>query len=242
VNRNLTNLIRFLMDECLPPIIRDSRWFMLPFFAIAYHGRGLRQAMDFKKLVYSWTPAQYRAFYAGLDTISSRRETDLNRACVERILGEVGEGDRNVLDVGCGNGYLLREIRRRHPGLEAVGVDLRPPKGPTAHLHVEADMERLPFPDGRFDLVTCSHTLEHCVRLPQVVQELRRVARRRVVVVVPCQRYYYYTLDEHLNFFPFREKLIHVMGLEDYRCEKLSGDWFYSGRVTAPAAGPAAER
>ena len=31
-----------------------------------------------------------------------------------------------VLDVGCGTGYLLREIVRRFPGVEGAGIDLAP--------------------------------------------------------------------------------------------------------------------
>ena len=77
----------------------------------------------------------------------------------------------------------------------------------------------------------CTHTLEHCLAVGKVIAEIKRVARKRVVVVVPCQRCFYYTLDEHVNFYPFAEKLIHELGLEDYRCEKLWGDWFYVGTV-----------
>jgi SAM-dependent methyltransferase len=238
VNRNLTNLIRFLMDDCLPPIIRDNRWFMYPFFLIAYHGQGVKRAMEFKRLVYSWTRREYRAFYRDLDTIGSRRATDLNSACLERVLCGVEPADTSVLDVGCGNGYLLGRIQRRFPGIRAVGVDVRRPAERVPYHHVEADMELLPFPDRSFDLVVSSHTLEHCVRLPRVIAEIKRVARRHVMVVVPCQRYFYYTLDEHIHFFPYKERLIHEMGLADCRCDKLSGDWFYSGRVdTGDAVG-----
>jgi hypothetical protein len=38
MNRSFTNFIRFLMDELVPPIVRDSKWFMFPFFWFGYRG------------------------------------------------------------------------------------------------------------------------------------------------------------------------------------------------------------
>ncbi len=39
MNRKITNTIRFVLDELIPPIIRDSYWFMYPIFYIVYKGR-----------------------------------------------------------------------------------------------------------------------------------------------------------------------------------------------------------
>jgi hypothetical protein len=66
LNRSITNAIRYVMDECIPPLIRDSAWFMAPFYFLAYRGRNVRQAMDFKRLVYEFTEDEYRSFYEGL--------------------------------------------------------------------------------------------------------------------------------------------------------------------------------
>ena len=68
-------------------------------------------------------------------------------------------------------------------------------------------IETLPFADKSFDVVTCSHTVEHLVNLERCISELVRVARKQIFIVTPKQRYFYYTLDEHVNFFPFKEKL-----------------------------------
>jgi SAM-dependent methyltransferase len=47
------------------------------------------------------------------------------------------------------------------------------------------DVYRLPHPDGRFDTVLCSHTLEHVDDPAAMFAELRRVGRRVTVLVPP---------------------------------------------------------
>ena len=41
LNRCFTNAIRLVLDELLLPILRDSRWFMYPFYRIAYRGNNV---------------------------------------------------------------------------------------------------------------------------------------------------------------------------------------------------------
>jgi ubiquinone/menaquinone biosynthesis C-methylase UbiE len=231
MNRSLTNLIRFFMDECIPPIIRDSKWFMFPFFWLGYRGKLVEEAMEFKSRVASMTPEEYAHFYESIDTISRNRETDLNSQCLEAILGTIPSGPVKILDAGCGNGFLLRAIGKRYPKADLRGLDLKAPGKPIPGAFTRGSIETIPFPDMSFDLVICTHTLEHCLRLERVVQELKRVARSEVIVVVPKQRPYYYTVDEHVQFFFYREQLTTAMGLSRNECRALGGDWFYRGRL-----------
>src|SRR6266550_1623057 len=54
---------------------------------------------------------------------------------------------RRVLDIGCGDGALLLEIRRRLRA-EVIGVDLRAPSHPAAVPIVQADAVRAPLPES----------------------------------------------------------------------------------------------
>lgn len=231
MNRSVTNIIRHLMDECLPPIIRDTRWFMYPFYYFAYRGKNLKQVMDFKSKVYSFTEKDYDHFYNNLDTISRNRVTDLNQPCIDFILNNIDKTAGNVIDIGCGKGYLLSVIKEKHPQIEQFGFDIKNPDGTEPFNYVKGNIEALPFADKQFDIVTCSHTVEHLINLEQCMKELKRITKKQLFIVTPKQRYYYYTLDEHVNFFPFKEKLTSVIAIDNHRCENLGGDWAFLGTV-----------
>jgi len=226
MNRQLTNAIRYLMDEWLPPVLRDSRWFMYPAYWLAYRGKNIAQAMDFKRLVHSWSPEEYRDFYGGLDSISRNRATDLNEATIQAMLAALPKGPGRLLDVGCGRGYFLGRVREVRPDLELVGCDVVD-KSDGSFRFEAGFIEQLPFPDQSFDIVTCSHTLEHITQPRAAVLELKRVTKQALFVVVPCQRYYFYTLDEHVNFYPHRHLVMDEMGEPNARCENIQGDWLW---------------
>ena len=95
------------------------------------------------------------------------------RAATERVAfltGLFGDGihtGRRLLDVGCGNGYAVKEWNDQ--GLDAVGVDISlyrlsrwVNEHPRTHRpFVIADATALPFPNGFFDRVVSSGMIEH---------------------------------------------------------------------------------
>lgn len=231
MNRSSTNAIRFFIDELIPPIIRDSRWFMFPFYWIAYRGKLVKEAMEFKSRIATMTPEEYVHFYESIDTISRNRESDLNARCLEAILGALPGGQVSILDAGCGNGLLLRAIGERYPKAVLYGLDLKAPRTPIPGEFTRGSVDAIPFPDKAFDVVICTHTLEHCLHLERAVQELARVGRSELIIVVPKQRPYYYTVDEHVQFFFYREQLTTAVGLSRHECRALGGDWYYRGQL-----------
>jgi SAM-dependent methyltransferase len=83
-------------------------------------------------------------------------------------------GQGRVLDLGCGTGHSHHLLAPR----ETVGVDREPAvlEG-QGRPTVCADMRDLPFPDGSFDAVLCSHAIEHVPDPERVVAEAARVTR-----------------------------------------------------------------
>lgn len=226
MNRGLTNAIRYVMDEWIPAGIRDTKWFMYPFYYFAYRGKNLASVMDFKKNVHHFTPEAYAAFYKGLNTISRNRKTDLNQVSIDAILAALGD-TKNLIDVGCGGAYLLKKIHEKHPHIALTGLDLKAPEDASFFDFVEGNVEHLPFEDKQFDTVVCCHTVEHLLKLNDCITELIRITKSKLIIVTPKQRYFYYTLDEHVNFFPYKEALTSCIPLANFTCENKGGDWVY---------------
>ncbi|MBP7273302.1 MAG: class I SAM-dependent methyltransferase [Saprospiraceae bacterium] len=231
MNRTLTNAIRFVMDEMLPPIIRDSKWFMYPFFYIWFKGKNIKEIMEFKSNVYDMTPEQFSDFYKRRDSLAKDRPTDLSEVSIKYMLARLDTSAKTLMDVGCGNGYFLHKVALLQK-FELIGCDIVNNVTYKEIRYVEGNIEALPFPDKSVDIVTAHHTLEHVINLEQSIRELKRVARKQIIVVVPCQKYYYYTLDEHIRFFPYPALLTSAMNLPKFTCEKIWGDLVYIADVS----------
>jgi ubiquinone/menaquinone biosynthesis C-methylase UbiE len=229
MNRGFTNIARFIMDELIPPVIRDSSWFMYPFYYFAYNGKNIREKMNFKSLVKNFTEEEYINFYAGLDSISRNRKTDLSESNIKYILKNIDPSSSNLLDAGCGRGYLLQKIKQRYPDIKLSGLDVVNKLDDQAINFTEGYISKMPFADDEFDTVICTHTIEHLLNLQQGIDELVRVTKNQLIIVTPCQKYFYYTLDEHINFFPKKELLTSLFSFKNFVCKKINYDWVYIG-------------
>lgn len=227
IGRRITNIIRFIMDELLPAFIRDNRFFMFPFYYLAYGGKNISYTMDFKKHVYKMSEKEYSDFYSSLNSISKNRLTDLNQPSIKYIVKNLDARAETLIDVGCGKGYFLNRMKNQN--LKLSGCDIFEKAPLDGIKYQKASVDHLPFRDQEFDIVTCFHTLEHILNLKKAVHELERITKRQLVVVVPRQRYFYYTLDEHVNFFDFEEKLTSLFSFKNYECRKIWGDWVFIG-------------
>lgn len=239
IDRTTVNRVRYVLEELLPPALRDSALF-LPLMYLAY-GREARRYISFRERVGRMSDAEYAAYYAELTPLMAR--TDLSRACIEATLADLA-GDR-IADVGCGRGWLVRRIAGLRPSAQCVGIDIAPPPAddlPDNLSFVEGWLGRLPFADGAFDTVVCTHTLEHLPDLDAALRDLRRLARRRLIIVVPREREYRYSFNLHVHFFPYLHTFLNRIGAPPgrHRCRLIGRDIYYveeADEVALPAAG-----
>jgi ubiquinone/menaquinone biosynthesis C-methylase UbiE len=87
--------------------------------------------------------------------------------------------DRDVLEVGCGTGLLLR--RMAEFARSARGVDLSPGMLERARARgldvVEGSATALPFPDATFDVACSFKVLAHVREIEKALAEMTRVVR-----------------------------------------------------------------
>ena len=99
-----------------------------------------------------------------------------------------GRPTARFLDVACGTGRFLREVKANYPRLDVTGLDLSPHYLAVARRELQpwsrarlvvGAAETMPFADGQFDAITCIylfHELPRGVRRA-VIGEIRRVLR-----------------------------------------------------------------
>jgi len=205
ISRNFTNVLNFLIDQLLPPIIRDSRllaYCML--FPVV--GRKVKYFLNFRMRAYEMSNEEYVDYYAQTAGILGR-DTDLGHRSFKYLVQNINA--RKVLEVGAGTGLLARELSRAN---DVTAVDILIPDGArnatTSVTWHQAEAECLPFTDKSFDIVVCAHTLEHTRDFATSISELRRVAREKIFIVVPLQRPYRYSPDLHIWYFPYPHSFI----------------------------------
>ena len=106
-------------------------------------------------------------------------------------------GPHSVLDAGCGEGFVLRRMRRHNASHSLTGFDrsmgavrYARDHGPADALLLVADIDRMPFRSHSFDAVVCSEVLEHLPDVPTALAELKRVSAGWVLLSVPREPYF----------------------------------------------------
>lgn len=89
--------------------------------------------------------------------------------------------ESSVLDIGCGKGFLLFEIKQILPGISVTGIDIseyaiQNSKSEISQYLRVGDARELPYKDNQFDLVI-SHATLHNLEIHDVTKALREISR-----------------------------------------------------------------
>ena len=101
------------------------------------------------------------------------------------LVAAMVEPRSRVLDVGCGDGELLRLLEQR--GVDGRGIELSREgvnecvaKG-LAVIQGDADTDLVDYPDDAFDYVILSQTLQATRRPREVLENMLRIGRRAII-------------------------------------------------------------
>jgi len=120
------------------------------------------------------------------------------RRFMDRLLTVLADAPKpeRVLEVGCGEGMVLKAFAERWPDVALTGVDISPPAlevarelNPTATIHT-GNAYDLQFANNAFDHILCLEVLEHLETLEKAMDELVRVAGGRITISVPHEPWF----------------------------------------------------
>ena len=105
-----------------------------------------------------------------------------------KIIADLIESNTRVLDVGCGDGTLM-EFLKNNKKLDIRGIEISKNnvqqcigKGLTV-IEGDAEKDLSQFPDGSFDFVILSQTLQAFLNPEKVITELLRVGKKAIVTI-----------------------------------------------------------
>ena len=105
-----------------------------------------------------------------------------------KIISDLIEKNTRVLDVGCGDGILM-EYLKHDKEIDIRGIEISKDnvqkclsKGLTV-IEGDAEKDLLQFPDGSFDFVILSQTLQAFLNPEIVIKELLRVGKKAIVTI-----------------------------------------------------------
>ncbi|MBB5035175.1 class I SAM-dependent methyltransferase [Prosthecobacter vanneervenii] len=105
-----------------------------------------------------------------------------------------------VLDIGCGQGWQLAEIRKLRPEARLFGMDISPKLVSLAREHVPGaqvetgDADKLSYPADSFDVVVMTEVLEHLSDPVLALGQIRQVLKSGgwMLITVPNRDWFRY--------------------------------------------------
>lgn len=149
---------------------------------------------------------------------------------------------KTVLDVGCGEGFVIRHLLNHNKGLSIRGIDCNEEAlGFARKLNPEADfnlsnINETSFLDKTYDLVMCLEVLEHLRDVSKALAGLVKLTGRYCIISVPKEPYFsicrflggkdftrYGRHSEHLQHFS-QTKIYQIVG-RYFNIEKIIGSF-----------------
>jgi len=227
MKRENTNLIRFLLEEIIPPIIRDSLLFKL---IVNKFYRKDKTHEILKSNILNISEDEYENYYKNMPRVNN--ETDLSDICINEILKNIVP--EKIIDIGCGDGFLLNKIKEKYNDSILYGTEitisqkLKNSSSEKGLKIIKKKIENINEIELKFDTVICSHVLEHIFDINLAYENLKKICKKKLIIVIPRERAYQYTFNGHLHFFPYKWSFINTIRPKNkFQIKDLKRDLFY---------------
>ena len=227
MKRENTNKIRFVLEEIIPPIIRDS--FIFKFIIITlYRKDEIHEKLKFEAI--NLSQKKYVNYYKKMPKMHNN--SDLSEICIQEILNNLKHG--HIIDVGCGDGFLLKTIRKKIKGNFLYGSEIAFTNELKKNLKknniklYKKNIENINKIKKKFDTVICSHVLEHVLDINLAYKNLKKICKKRLIIVIPRERPYSHTFNGHLHFFPYTWSFVNTIRPKNkFKIKDLNRDLLY---------------
>lgn len=156
-------------------------------------------------------------------------ETAAISNCCELLIQNYVQ-DANVVDIGCGFGTVLGNIKLQEKVAVDVSINMLEQVEDDC-VKVRCFAEDTPFVDNYFDIVICSDIFEHVINPRKLVSELYRILKPHGMLLFSCpweQDISIYDTEEYQKQFP-RYKYIHLRSVDD----TVIKDYFHNFEIIA---------
>lgn len=102
----------------------------------------------------------------------------------------------NILDVGCGEGYIMREVLKnildiKIDGLDVAGHSIEFGKKILPNCQfTQGNITNMPYNNNSYDLLMALEVLEHLKTPELALRELKRVTNNYCLISVPLEPYF----------------------------------------------------
>lgn len=167
--------------------------------------------------------------------LDSYTKTTLSRDRARRCIGEewwrrLQEPGLQVLEVGCGAGRFTEILTATAASVTSVdmsaAVDANQENFPqdSRHRIIQADVRRLPFAAGQFDVVFCLGVIQHTPIPEQTIEKLYEQVKPGGLLVID---HYTHNLSDYTKLAPiFRFVFCRVSPETGLRWSRRLVDWF----------------
>lgn len=130
-----------------------------------------------------------------------------------------------LLEIGCGDGYVLKEIERKFPtafnftGIDISKTALRRAKNLCQARLIKADAQKIPINLNQIDITICTELIEHLPEDIALLKEVHRILKPSSFLILTTPNFYTFenitmrilgrkpavTIPEHLREYSYNE-------------------------------------
>ncbi len=127
---------------------------------------------------------------------SNTRDGEFVKPMYEEIINRIiSNNPEKILDLGCGTGFMLNEIKKiyklKNKNLDLYGLDISEEMIKIANENLNGkanlkvgDSEYIPWKDNTFDLVVCNASFHHFSNPEKTLFEIKRVLNSNGILIL----------------------------------------------------------